>query len=155
MTMRSQKIGNLFTKGFTLMIGFLLLLPSASKVYSYCLFRSQSVGVNGIIEKPLWGGGLGGKPLIKYTDHLGETHHFRSRAKTHWFFAPRTGEEITVFYLAQDPETAMVDSMFYHLFLPLFIVVTGASVVYLVFRDGWSEFRDVTRRSKRTAGKKD
>jgi hypothetical protein len=86
---------------------------------------------------------------------LGETHHFRSRAKTHWFFAPGTGEEITVFYLAQDPETAMVDSMFYHLLLPLFIVVTGASVVFLVFRDGWAEFRDVTPRSKRTAGKKD
>lgn len=71
------------------MIGFLLLLPSASKVYSYCLFRSQSMVVNGIIEKPL------------------------------------------------------------------FIVVTGASVVFLVFRDGWAEFRDVTPHSKRMAGKKD
>jgi len=159
MAMHSQIIGNMFTKGFTLMIGLLLMLPSAYKVYSYCLFRSQSVVVNGIIDKPLWGGGgFGGRPLITYTDLQGKTHEFRSKAKTHWFFAPRTGEEITVFYLAQDPKTAMVDSMFYHLFLPLFFVVTGASVVFLVFRDGWSEyreFRDVTRRSKHTAEKKD
>jgi hypothetical protein len=140
--MNSQLIGNLITKSFILTMGFILLVPSAYKVYRYCIFRSQSVVVNGIIEKPLWGGGLGGRPLIEYKDLQGKSHYFKSKAKTHWFYAPQKGEEIKVFYLEHDPEMAIVDSMFYHLFLPLFFVVIGTSAVVCVFRDGWAEFRD-------------
>ena len=140
--MNSQLIGNLITKTFTLMMGFILLIPSAYKVYTYCIFRSQSVAVNGIIEKPLCGGGLGGRPLIEYKDLQGKSHSFKSKAKTHLFYAPQKGEEIKVFYLQHDPEIVTVDRVLYHLFLPLFFVVIGTSVIVCVFRDGWAEFRD-------------
>lgn len=147
--MNSQSIGDLAAKSLALVVGLMLLLPSGYKLYSYCIFRYQSVAVTGTVENPMRGRDLGSRPLIVYKDLQGNVHEFKTRAKTHWFFAPQKGEPITVFVDERDPQIAMVDSRFHYLFLPLFFFLTGGIAVCRFIRDGWTA---LVHRSGRSPG---
>lgn len=136
--MPSERIGKTAAKLFVVLIGSILLLPSAWKLYMYYSFLSDSETVFGIIEDPLWGGDMGGRPFIEYKDLQGRIHGFRPKAKTHWFYAPQKGEKIKVFFLKNDPKTAIADSVFHHLVLPLFFGIIGGAVIVYSLRNDWN-----------------
>ena len=135
--MSASIVGSILTRLFCLGIGLVCLLPSAYKLAAYGMFRYRAVAVRGVIEHPSAGRDLGGRPLIAYTDHQGLTHEFKSRAKTHWFTAPRKGERIKVFYLAHDPQSAVVGSLFHHILFPLMLSGVGGYCCYCVLKDVW------------------
>lgn len=134
-------IGNLTTKLIVLSLGLLFLLPSAYKLYSYGVFRYRAIAVEGVIVDASRGRDLGGRPFVAYSDLQGNPYERKSRAKTHWFFAPQVGEKITVFYDQRDPETAIVDSPFHYILLPIFFITVGACFLIGAVRDSLREIR--------------
>ena len=139
--MLPASIGNIVTKLIILSLGLLFLLPSASKLFTYCAFRYHAISVDGIIIASSRGRDLGSRPFVGYKDLLGNLYERKSKAKTHWFFAPKVGEKVKVLYDKHDPNVAIVDSAFYYIFLPLCFIVIGACFIFCLFRDSMSERR--------------
>ena len=135
--MKSIGFGNLMTHVLMLFFGLLLLVPCAYKLATYVVFRNHAIAVDGIIDKPARGMEMGSRPFVKYKDLLGNAYYMKSKAKTHWFCAPEKGAKIKVFYLEKDPETAMVDSLFYYVFLPLGFMAVGGAIVVSVLKQNW------------------
>jgi hypothetical protein len=127
--------GNVITQLVVLSLGLLFFIPSAYNIYSYCLFRTQAITVQGVIEDPLQGKDWGGRPFIEYRDLQGNTHGFKTRAKTHWFRTPEKGETLTVYFSEDDPQNAMTDSPFHYVILPLFFGVMGGGAVMISGRE--------------------
>ena len=118
-----------------LSLGLLFLLPPAYKLYNYCVFRAHAISVDGIITDALRGGDMGGRPFVEYKDLQGKSYERKSKAKTHWFFAPKVGEKITVFYDESDPTKAIVDNTFHYIVLPLCFILAGTCCILVVVRD--------------------
>lgn len=127
--MKSLRLGNLTARILTISLGVMLFFPSALKLYRYGVFRAQAVSVIGVVEDPMRGRGMGGKPFVSYRDREGNRYEKRSEAKTHWFYAPRKGEPLRVYYLEKDPETAIVGSTFHYVLFPLLLAAAGAAAV--------------------------
>ena len=145
--MSSTLIGNLIIKLIILFLGLLFLLPPAYKLYKYCAFRYHAVSVDGIIIDPLRGRDLGARPFVEYKDLMGNSYERKSKAKTHWFFAPKVGEKIKVFYNKSDPNVAIIDSEFYYIILPLFFIAAGACFLLCLLRDILNKRRHSTHGS--------
>ena len=126
----SGRAGHLATNAFMLIIGVILSLPAAHRIYVYWAFRTAAVPVWGSVDKPAAGADFGGRPLVRYLDLEGEEHIFKSRVKTHIIQAPRQGEQIRVLFQREDPRNAMVDSRLHFLILPILFVTVGAAVIY-------------------------
>lgn len=135
--MKSIGFGNLMTQALMLAFGLLLLVPCAYKLTTYLIFRNHAVAVDGVIDKPARGMELGSRPFVEYKDLHGKVFHIKSKAKTHWFYAPEKGAKIKVFYLEKDPGSAMVDSLFYYVFLPLGFMAVGGAIVVSVLKQNW------------------
>jgi len=129
-----KSFGNLFTKLLFLALGFLFLIPSAYKLYTYGVFRYHAIFVDGIIVDASRGRDLGGRPFVKYRDLLGKSYESKSKVKTHWFFAPQVGEKIKVFYDNRDPNQAIIDSTFHYVLLPLGFISAGVVFLFYGFR---------------------
>jgi hypothetical protein len=136
--------GNIATKLIILSLGLLFLLPSAYKLYTYCTFRYHAISVDGIITDALRGRDLGGRPFVTYQDLLGNSYERKSKAKTHWLFAPKVGEKIKVLYDKRNPAVAIVDSTIHYIVLPLIFIATGACFLFCLLRDSLSERRHST-----------
>ncbi len=95
--MRQLILGTFFMRIFVFVLGLIVILPAVNKLYSYCTYRYRGEMVYGIITHPAFSRDLGGRPLIQYTDAKGGVHEFKSRAKTHWFYAPKNGEKSKYF----------------------------------------------------------
>jgi len=139
--MKSDLLGDLFVKLITLSFGLILLLPSTYKFYSYVIFRSHAVAVYGYVEKAMGNGVLGGRPFIAYQDTQGKVYSFRSRAKTNWLFTPKRGDKVKVLFLQNDPQKAIVDSVFYYILFPLVFCVMGAVLLFYVFQNSWRQLK--------------
>lgn len=133
--MPTPSIGNRVTQLIMVALGLLLLLPAAVKLTTYGQFRYRAVAAEGRVVGPLRGRGLGGRPFVEYRDRQGNVYERKSRAKTHWFFAPQSGEILTVFYDPRDPAVAMVNSNAHYIFFPLCFMSAGAGCLYCVFRN--------------------
>ena len=133
--MLPASLGNLGTRLTILFLGLLLLLPPAYKLYIYCEFRCHAVSVDGIIIDSSRGRDLGGRPFVEYKDLLGNTYERKSKAKTHWLFAPKVGEKIKVFYKKDAPDVAIVEGLFHYVFLPLLFIAVGSCLLFCFFRD--------------------
>jgi hypothetical protein len=138
-SMTLPAVGNLFAKGFVLLLGVLFLFPSSYKFFEYCRFRYQSVSVYGVVSHPMRGKGMGGKPFVSYKDRSGNVYEKRSEAKTHWLYAPQTGERVKVFYLENDPQVAMVDSTFHYILFPMFFSAIGAAAIVYAVKSIWQD----------------
>lgn len=125
---------NLATRLIMLSMGVLFLLPSACKLYSYCVFRYHAIAVDGVISHASRGRDLGSRPFVEYRDLQGNTYERKSKAKTHWLYAPQVGEPLKVYYDQRDPETAIVDSKFHYIVMPLFFIAIGACFLCYAFR---------------------
>jgi hypothetical protein len=95
--------------------------------------------VVGFIIDSSRGRDLGGRPFIEYKDQQGKLYQKKSIAKTHWFFSPKVGEKMKVFYDERDPNIAIVDSKFHYIFLPLCFIAVGVCFLFYVVRDSKSE----------------
>ena len=126
--------GNLFTKLLLLAMGFLFLLPSAYKLYTYGLFRAHAVVVDGVIVDASRGRDIGGRPFVEYKDQQGALYERKSKAKTHWFFAPQVGEKVRVFYDNRDPNKAIVDNTFHYILVPICFMAAGVYFLVSAFR---------------------
>ena len=127
-------MGSLATRLICVVLGMLFLLPAAVTLYTYCEMRYHAIAVDGVIVDASRGRDMGGRPWVQYTDRQGQTHQKRSRAKTHWLFAPRVGERTTVFYDSREPDSAIVDSPFHYLVLPLVFIAAGVSFLWYACR---------------------
>lgn len=127
--MASSQQSNFAVQVMVLLMGLFILIPFAYKFYTYCAFRYHAVTTQGVIADPLQGGDWGGRPYVEYQTPEGRTFGFKTKAKTHWFFAPGKGEKVGVFYLEADPKTAIVDSLFHYIILPLALCALGAALV--------------------------
>lgn len=145
--MKPDFFGNLFVKLIVLSLGCILLLPSAYKFYSYVIFRSHAVSVYGNVEKAMGSGITGGRPFIGYKDTQGKAHSFKSKAKTNWFFTPKKGDKIKVLFLENDPQKAIVDSLFYYILLPISFCLIGIMFILYVFQESWRELNKYRCRS--------
>ncbi len=131
--MNSQRIGNTTTKMIMLVVGLLFLLPASYKIYLYSVFRMNSASAWGVIAGSSRSRDIGARPFVEYQDSKGNKFERKSKAKTHWLFAPKKGEKIKVFYNPIDPNVALVDSITHYIVLPIVFILIGLSViVYLV-----------------------
>lgn len=135
---KSLLSGNIIPNILMLFLGLILLTPSY-KIYSYCLFNVKAVSVYGIVDKTPAGGGagFGAKPLVQYKDLQGKVHVIKSKAKTHLITAPKKGEKIKVLFLEDNPQTAIVDSLRHHVFLPLIFITIGATIIFFALKNCW------------------
>ncbi len=106
-------------------VGLVLLIPAGYKLLTYCSFRFLGNHTEGIVIHSSSGRDMGGRPFLQYEDGGGSLHEFKSRAKTHWFKRPVLGEKIEVFIDKNDPGTAIVNNLFYYVYLPLLLIVVG------------------------------
>ena len=120
-------------------MGLLFLLPSAYKLYTYCVFRYHAIAVDGVISHASRGRDLGSRPFVEYRDLQGNAYERKSKAKTHWFYAPQVGERLKVYYDQRDPTIAIVDSMFHYVVMPLLFFAAGACFLFYAFRGGLRE----------------
>ncbi|RLB84670.1 MAG: hypothetical protein DRH26_18990 [Deltaproteobacteria bacterium] len=132
-------LGNLMTRLLMLFFGLVLLVPCAYKLYAYGIFRDQAIAVSGVIDKPARGLEMGSRPFVEYEDLQGNVYYIKSKAKTHWFYAPVKGEKIRLFYLEKDPGAATVDSLFYYVLLPMGFMAVGGAIVVQVFKQKWRQ----------------
>lgn len=133
--MQSAIIGQLSLRIFVFFLGLLLVLPALNKLYTYYNYRYLGSMTYGVIDHPSSGRDIGGRPLIQYRDPAGRVHEFKSKAKTHWFYAPKKGEKIKVFIHKNDTQKAIVNSMFHYVFLPLILFATGSCFcLYAIFQ---------------------
>ena len=135
---------NFVTRLIILCLGLLFLLPSAYKLFTYCVFRYHAIAVDGVISHSSRGRDLGSRPFVEYRDRQGNSYERKSKAKTHWFYAPQVGEKLTVYYDERDPTIAIVDSKFHYIIMPLFFIAAGVSFLFYAFRDGLREIRNST-----------
>ena len=124
-SMPSSIIGTISLRIFIFLLGLIMALPAVNLLYTYYKYRCQGEVTYGIVDHPSSDRGLGGRPLIQYKDFLGEVHEFKSKAKTHWFYTPKKGEKIKVFFDKNEPQRAIVDSLCYYFFLPLIFLTAG------------------------------
>lgn len=137
--MKSSRVGDLIPKLFMLLIGIMFVIPPVYKLYTYCSFRYRSISVYGVVSDHSRGRGMGGRPFVKFADQSGNHYEIKSQAKTHWFYAPRQGEKIRVFYLKDAPQVAIVDSTFHYIVFPLSLVIIGSFIIAYVFTKGSSK----------------
>lgn len=123
--MQSPIIGTSLLRIFIFLLGLMLLLPALNKLYSYYNYRYLGYMVYGTVDHPSSGRDIGGRPWIQYLDKAGNVHEFKSKAKTHWFYAPKRGEKMKVFIHRRDTQKAIVDSLFYYVVLPLILLTAG------------------------------
>ncbi|MBT8346752.1 MAG: DUF3592 domain-containing protein [Desulfofustis sp.] len=127
-------MSKLFIQLFILSLGVMVFAAGASKIYTYGNYRVWGESTYGVVERPASGRGLGGRPLVRYEDNSGLVHEFKSVAKTHWLFRPVTGDKIKIYFSKDEPQNAIIDSLFFYLFLPiLFISVGGFCCIYAIF----------------------
>lgn len=127
---------SLFQRLIGLVIGMSLLIPFGYRLYTYGVFNYRSVAVDGIVVKSLRGRDLGGRAILEYRDLEGNTHEIASKYKIHWLYAPKKWERVTVRFLPDEPEKAIVESLFHYVVLPLFCIsVGGWLIVSMVKRD--------------------
>jgi hypothetical protein len=119
---------------FIFLLGFMVFAAGAAKIYTYTTYRFWGEATLGEVEHPASSRGIGGRPLIQYADSSGLLHEFKSVAKTHWFFKPETGEKIKIYFDKDEPQNAIVDSLFFYVVLPLFFISIGCfCCVYAIF----------------------
>jgi hypothetical protein len=106
-----------------------LLIPFTYRLYTYGVFKYQSVAADGIVVKSLRGRDIGGRAFLEYKDVHGRVHEIVSRYKINWFFAPREGERVRVLFLPHAPEKALVDSSFHYLVVPLACMAVGIALL--------------------------
>ena len=137
-------LGQLTPQVLVLVLGLMVCLPSAYRIYHYLKFRHSAVAVYGVVDKPCAGGsGFGATPLVEFQDREGRRHVIKSQVKTHFFVAARKGEPIKVLFSAQAPETALVDSLFHYIMLPLIFAVIGAGAIAMALKNGWQAVKRV------------
>jgi hypothetical protein len=132
---------NLVTRLIILCLGLLFLLPAGYKLYAYCVFRCHAIAVDGVVSHASRGRDLGSRPFVEYSDLKGNVYETKSKAKTHWFYAPQVGEKLTVYYDERDPTVAIVDSTFHYVVMPLFFFAAGACFLFYAIRGGLREVR--------------
>jgi hypothetical protein len=118
-------VGTILARLFIFLLGLIMVPPAVNILYTYCNYRYQGEVAYGIIDHPSSGRDIGGRPLIQYIDTVGEVHTFKSRAKTHWLYAPKKGEKIKIFFHRREPQKAIVDSLLYYVFMPLIFLAAG------------------------------
>jgi len=124
--MRSASPGAVFVRFFVFSLGLLLVIPACHKLYSYGSYRYKGTAGYGTISHPLSSRDMGGRPLIRYTDGEGTTHEFKSRAKTHWFYTPRKGERVKIYFHKDRPDEVIVANPFHYVVLPLVFLAVGS-----------------------------
>ena len=71
--MQPDTIGPIVLRIFIFLFGLLMALASLNKLYTYFNYRYLGSSVYGIVEdNPSSGRGLGGNPLVQYTDKVGK-----------------------------------------------------------------------------------
>jgi len=115
---------------FFLLLGIMMIITGCSKLYYYVDFRLMGVETSGIIEHPATTTVLGGRPLIRYEDGLGETHEFRSKAKTHWFTKPQKGESLSIVYKRIEGQSAIANNLLYYVIGPICFMVIGCFFLF-------------------------
>lgn len=123
--MQSPILGTISLRIFIFLLGLVMALPALNMLYTYCNYRYFGSMVYGTVSHPSSGRDMGGRPLIEYADARGEVHEFKSRAKTHLFYAPKKGEKIKIFFHRKDPQKAIVDSLLFYVLLPLIFLAVG------------------------------
>lgn len=132
--MQSSILGTIVFRIFIFLLGVIMVLPALNMLYTYCNYRYLGSIAYGTIDHPSSGRDLGGRPLIKYLDKVGNVHEFKSKAKTHWFASPERGEKIKVFIHGSDMQKAIVDSLFHYVLLPLVFLAAGLYIcLYAIF----------------------
>jgi hypothetical protein len=137
--------GYSFLRIFIFLLGLIMAVPAVNILYTYYNYRCQGEVTYGIVDHPSSDRGLGGRPLIQYKDFLGEVHEFKSKAKTHWLYTSKKGEKIKVFFDKNEPQRAIVDSLFYYFFLPLIFFASGCyCCVYAIFLHKENKPKNIT-----------
>lgn len=128
------------------LLGVILLFPATVKVTRYGILCMHSTAVTGTVTRAGMGAYMGAKPYVAFTDRHGMVHEIKSRVNYHWFFAPTVGSAMRVRYPSNQPESAIVDSYFHYLVIPMLFILMGGTILYCLF------FR--TRKTERQATQK-
>ena len=133
----SEIIGDYFTKVFVLGLSLLLIVPTGCKMYEYLSKRNNSTHAEAIVlTDPEIGSDLACRPLVSYTDHLGNAYELKSKINFYWIFAPKKGEYLKVYYNKDAPGEAFIDSLYHYIVLPLQLFIMGAVPFLCVLMEG-------------------
>lgn len=137
--MRRDRDAALFLKGFVLLLGLVIIIPTLSKFLHYATVRLHCTHVYGSVTRTGHGQYLGSKPYVTFKDGKGDVYEVRSAVNYYFLFAPKRGDRLRVYYSASDPQSALVDNWVHYLLLPLVFLSIGFFLIYSVFVNSFKE----------------
>ena len=132
MKINADWAGNLFVYLLIGLIGCLMAIPMAYKIYDHLRFQHQSTAVFGVITDTGCVPYFGCKPFVQYVDTKNRIHTFRSRVNFYFFAPPKKGQKIAVFFLNKDHQTAIIGHHFYQLIQPFCFFSVGLFVLIVL-----------------------
>lgn len=103
-------------------------------MYDYIVKRSMAIQSEAIVmTDPIIGSDLACRPMVRYTDHRGNSYEHKSRINFYWILAPQKGDHLTIYYRKDAPDEAFIDNLYYYIVLPLQLFMMGAFLMFSVF----------------------
>jgi hypothetical protein len=128
--MNSETIGNLVLRGFVVLLGILLTIPSVYKIGHYVFHSRRSIETVGEVVKSGRGMFLGCKPFIEFYAENQRKVVIKSNVNYFVFFCPEKGDKISLTYRKENPEIAVLSSNLHNVFIPAFFIIVGAFFLY-------------------------
>jgi hypothetical protein len=130
--MLHQKMDNIFEKIFALFMVLLFLFPGCYKLYSFLLFKQNSVLRFGTVVKQGMGQ-MGCKPFIEVYDDKGLRYEMKSEVNYYFFTCPKIGDRVEILYNKSAPEKSITVSFIHYLIMPLIMISIGLMSLYVAF----------------------
>lgn len=132
MKINSGSIGDLFVNLFMCLLGLMIAISMAYKIFDYVRFQNQSTEVEGVVTDVGCSGYFGCKPFIEYVDAGNQVYEFRSKHNYYFFASPEKGDKVQVCFLNSDHQKAIISNTFYGIFQPLYFFLIGLVVIIIL-----------------------
>ncbi len=133
MRITSENIGDLFVNLFMCLIGLMIVVSTAYKIYDYLHFKRQSLETKGVVTDIGCSGYFGCKPFVTYVDTQNQVYEFRSKLNYYFFAHPKKEEKVQILFLVSDHQKAIVSDLYYNIIQPLYFLLFGLFIVVVIF----------------------
>jgi hypothetical protein len=130
--MLHQRMDHIFEKIFALFVVLFFLFPGCYKLYSFLLFKQNSVLRYGTVVKQGMGQ-MGCKPFIEVYDDKGLRYEIKSEVNYYFFTCPKIGDRVEILYDKLAPEKSITVSLIHYLIIPLIMISIGLMTFYVAF----------------------
>lgn len=112
--------------GLILPIALLFIVPPAFKLWGYTQHRRASVTTQAEVVRTE--DSVFTLPVLRFTDHQGVVHEFKSEIPFYFLWAPKPGDHLTVHFRRDAPEIVRTQSFIHYIFYPVVFLIAGLAL---------------------------